>query len=46
VEQDLGRPSGAELRAAVDTIAKRLLVEDLTQGLPGPPPELASASTS
>ncbi|MBV1941410.1 MFS transporter [Streptomyces sp. BV286] len=30
VEQDLGRPSGEDLRAAVDTIAKRLLVEDLT----------------
>ncbi|MEU9185765.1 MDR family MFS transporter [Streptomyces sp. NPDC048484] len=29
VEQDLGRPSGDELRVAVDTIAKRLLVEDL-----------------
>ncbi|MBQ0852018.1 MFS transporter [Streptomyces sp. BH-SS-21] len=32
VEQDLGRPSGAELRVAVDSIAKRLLVEDLTDG--------------
>ncbi|MEV5850242.1 MDR family MFS transporter [Streptomyces sp. NPDC051985] len=34
VQEDLGRPSGADLRAAVDTIAKRLLVEDLTDGLP------------
>ncbi|WP_167450197.1 hypothetical protein [Streptomyces hyaluromycini] len=33
VQQDLGRPSGADLRAAVDTIGKRLLVEDLTDGL-------------
>lgn len=37
VEQDLGRPSGAELRAAVDTIAKRLLVEDLSHDLPAQP---------
>ncbi|MYW63382.1 DHA2 family efflux MFS transporter permease subunit [Streptomyces sp. SID8379] len=34
VEADLGRPPGKELRAAVDSIAKRLLVEDLAQGLP------------
>ncbi|MGI5459871.1 MDR family MFS transporter [Streptomyces sp. CA-249302] len=34
VQQDIGRPSGTDLRAAVDTIAKRLLVEDLTTGLP------------
>ncbi|MFD3601603.1 MDR family MFS transporter [Streptomyces sp. NPDC058656] len=33
VEQDVGRPSGADLRAAVDTISKRLLVEDLTHGV-------------
>lgn len=33
VEQDIGRPSGADLRAAVDTIAKRLLVEDLTNDI-------------
>ncbi|MEU9878521.1 MDR family MFS transporter [Streptomyces phaeochromogenes] len=33
VEQDIGRPSGADLRAAVDTIAKRLLVEDLTHDI-------------
>jgi hypothetical protein len=46
VEQDVGRPSGTELRAAVDTIAKRLLVEDLTQGLPDRTPELTSATTS
>ena len=35
VEQDLGRPSGEDLRVAVDSIAKRLLVEDLSSGLPG-----------
>ncbi|GAA2571409.1 MDR family MFS transporter [Streptomyces lienomycini] len=34
VEQDIGRPSDAELRAALDSIAKRLLVEDLSNGLP------------
>jgi EmrB/QacA subfamily drug resistance transporter len=34
VRHDIGRPSGADLRAAVDTIAKRLLVEDLNSGLP------------
>ncbi|MEV0636185.1 MDR family MFS transporter [Streptomyces sp. NPDC050619] len=34
VEQDIGRPSGTDLRAAVDTIAKRLLVEDMSHGLP------------
>jgi len=35
VEQDLGRPSGEDLRVAIDSIAKRLLVEDLSSGLPG-----------
>ena len=34
MQQDIGRPSGTDLRAAVDTIAKRLLVEDLSTGLP------------
>ncbi|MYT75466.1 MULTISPECIES: MDR family MFS transporter [unclassified Streptomyces] len=34
VEADLGRPAGKDLRAAVDSIAKRLLAEDLAQGLP------------
>jgi EmrB/QacA subfamily drug resistance transporter len=34
VEQDIGRPSDSELRAAVDSIAKRLLVEDLSNGMP------------
>lgn len=34
VREDIGRPPGADLRAAVDTIAKRLLVEDLNSGLP------------
>nr|WP_275410158.1 MDR family MFS transporter [Streptomyces sp. SID14478] len=37
VEEDLGRPPGKDLRAAVDTIAKRLLAEDLAQGLPSQP---------
>lgn len=34
LEQDIGRPAGPQLRAAADVIAKRLLVEDLAQGLP------------
>ncbi|MFD4570786.1 MDR family MFS transporter [Streptomyces sp. NPDC058417] len=34
VQQDIGRPPGDELRAVVDTIAKRLLVEDLDTDLP------------
>ncbi|MFD4628456.1 MDR family MFS transporter [Streptomyces sp. NPDC058284] len=33
VEKDLGRPADEELTAAVDTIAKRLLAEDLEDGL-------------
>ncbi|MEU6252709.1 MDR family MFS transporter [Streptomyces sp. NPDC047043] len=43
VQQDIGRPSGTDLRAAVDTIAKRLLVEDLSHGLSQRPVELASS---
>ncbi|MFR9798014.1 MDR family MFS transporter [Streptomyces sp. MS06] len=35
VERDVGHPTGRELRAAVDTIAKRLLVEDLGDGPAG-----------
>ncbi|MGW7307071.1 MDR family MFS transporter [Streptomyces sp. NPDC054835] len=34
VEQERGRPSGPELRAATDAIAKKLIAEDLAQGLP------------
>ncbi|WP_371500622.1 MFS transporter [Kitasatospora sp. NBC_00374] len=34
LEKDRGRPRSAELRAAVDTIAKRLIVEELSEGLP------------
>ncbi|MFE6623397.1 MDR family MFS transporter [Streptomyces sp. NPDC057740] len=34
VHDDIGRPPGTDLRAAVHTIAKRLLVEDLSNGLP------------
>ncbi|WP_443061616.1 MDR family MFS transporter [Streptomyces sp. NBC_00414] len=48
VERDLGRPSGAELRVAVDSIAKRLLVEDLTDdaSVGGRTKVLATASSS
>ncbi|SEB71308.1 hypothetical protein [Streptomyces sp. KS_5] len=35
VHEDIGRPPGTDLRAAVHTIAKRLLVEDFTEGLTG-----------
>jgi EmrB/QacA subfamily drug resistance transporter len=42
VQQDFGRPPGTDLRAAVDTIAKRLLVEDLSTGLPQRQPEPAA----
>ncbi|MFC5212719.1 MDR family MFS transporter [Streptomyces coerulescens] len=41
VHEDIGRPPGTDLRAAVHTIAKRLLVEDLTEGLTGRVPERA-----
>ncbi|MFB7862955.1 MDR family MFS transporter [Streptomyces sp. NPDC056069] len=34
VERERGRPSGPELRAATDAIAKKLIAEDLAQGLP------------
>ena len=46
VQQDIGRPSGTDLRAAVDTIANRLLVEDLNTGLPQRARELAGSSTA
>ncbi|KKD08781.1 MDR family MFS transporter [Streptomyces sp. WM6386] len=42
VQEDIGRPAGTDLRAAVDTISKRLLVEDLGNGLTERPRELAS----
>ncbi|WP_405846466.1 MDR family MFS transporter [Streptomyces sp. NBC_01518] len=44
VQQDIGRPSGTDLRAAVDAIAKRLLVEDLSSGLPQRAAELEGSS--
>ncbi|GJF33525.1 MFS transporter [Kitasatospora sp. NE20-6] len=34
LEAEVGRPRSAELRAAVDAIAKRLILEDLEEGLP------------
>ncbi|MER7516603.1 MDR family MFS transporter [Streptomyces sp. NPDC126499] len=34
LERESGRPSGPELRAATDAIAKKLIAEDLAQGLP------------
>ncbi|WP_033823350.1 MDR family MFS transporter [Kitasatospora sp. MBT63] len=34
LEKDRGRPRSAELRAAVDTISKRLIVEELLEGIP------------
>ncbi|MFF3348297.1 MDR family MFS transporter [Streptomyces sp. NPDC002779] len=44
VERDIGRPSGTDLRAAVDTIAKRLLLEDLSSGMPARLREPATAA--
>ncbi|MFJ3670008.1 MDR family MFS transporter [Streptomyces sp. NPDC090106] len=43
VQQDIGRPAGVDLRAAVDAISKRLLVEDLSTGLPQKQDELTTA---
>ncbi|MGW6566582.1 MDR family MFS transporter [Streptomyces sp. NPDC054975] len=34
IEQETGRPSGPELRAATDAITKKLIAEDLAQGMP------------
>ncbi|MGW7428479.1 MDR family MFS transporter [Streptomyces sp. NPDC054861] len=34
IEQERGRPSGPELRAATDAIAKKLVAEDLANGFP------------
>ncbi|GGL66525.1 MFS transporter [Streptomyces fumigatiscleroticus] len=42
VRQDVGRPGGRDLRAAVDTISKRLLVEDLSNDVPARPREPAT----
>ncbi|WP_263398833.1 MDR family MFS transporter [Streptomyces venezuelae] len=41
IRKDIGRPADKELAAAVDVIAKRLLAEDLEQGLS---PETAGAT--
>ncbi|MEV7277435.1 MDR family MFS transporter [Streptomyces sp. NPDC093111] len=43
VEQERGRPSGPELRAATDAIAKKLIAEDLAQGLPQREPAAVGA---
>ncbi|GAA3486704.1 MDR family MFS transporter [Streptomyces cremeus] len=43
LEKDAGRPRSAELHAAADRIAKRLLAEDLAQNLPVAAREGASA---
>ncbi|MYS93082.1 DHA2 family efflux MFS transporter permease subunit [Streptomyces sp. SID5464] len=42
--QDIGRPSDSDLRIAVDAIAKRLLVEDLSHGLPSGPAKAPATS--
>ncbi|MDQ0752863.1 EmrB/QacA subfamily drug resistance transporter [Streptomyces africanus] len=44
--QDIGRPSDGDLRIAVDAIAKRLLVEDLSHGLPGVPAKALATSSA
>lgn len=43
--QDLGHPTDSDLRVAVDAIAKRLLVEDLSHGLPSRPAKVLATST-
>ncbi|CAL9285620.1 MULTISPECIES: MDR family MFS transporter [Streptomyces] len=43
--QDIGRPSDSDLRVAVDAIAKRLLVEDLSHGLPTRPEKVLATSS-
>jgi hypothetical protein len=45
-QEDVGRPAGTDLRAAVDSIAKRLLVEDLSTGLPQRPRETVTAAAA
>ncbi|MFE5487281.1 MDR family MFS transporter [Streptomyces sp. NPDC056527] len=44
VERERGRPSGPELRAATDAIAKKLIAEDLATGLPGGRRELEGST--
>ncbi|MFE1836198.1 hypothetical protein [Streptomyces sviceus] len=46
VERDLGRLSDTDLRAVVDTIAKRLLVEHLNNGLPQRTRELTGSTAA
>ncbi|MGW0705600.1 MDR family MFS transporter [Streptomyces sp. NPDC002643] len=46
LEKDYGHPVDGDLRAAVDTIAKRLLAEDLTPGPPGRTRELATSGAT
>ncbi|WP_345699722.1 MDR family MFS transporter [Kitasatospora terrestris] len=46
LEEDRGRPRSAELRAAADTIAKRLLAEDLAEGLPEDHPARENAGSA
>ncbi|WP_137992282.1 MDR family MFS transporter [Streptomyces vilmorinianum] len=44
IERERGRPSGPELRAATDAIAKKLVAEDLAQGMPRAPRETVGAA--
>lgn len=46
VQEDVGRRAGTDLRAAVDTIAKRFLVEDLSTGLPQRSRETVTAAAA
>ncbi|GAA2283290.1 MFS transporter [Streptomyces ruber] len=46
LEHDYGRPAGTDLRAAVHTITKRLLAEDLANAVPGRAKELAAAGAA
>ncbi|MFB7937179.1 MDR family MFS transporter [Streptomyces sp. NPDC127049] len=46
LEQERGRPSGPELRAAADAIAKKAVAEDLSTGLPASRPHTRGTVTS
>ncbi|MFF9143506.1 MDR family MFS transporter [Streptomyces sp. NPDC014861] len=46
LEQERGRPSGPELRAAADAIAKKAVAEDLSTGLPAHGPDTRRKVTS
>lgn len=42
IEQESGRPSGPQLRVATDAIAKKIVAEDLANGLPAARPKVSA----